>query len=690
MRRLHAALGLCLLAFRVTAQLTPVTEEIQQDVIEGLFEDYETGDGGDIQPEWLLLLEDLRHRPLNINQADADDLRVFFFLDGNQIQAILAHRATYGEYLHPLELQVVEGLDIRTVQRLLPFLRAARAGDNRLHRSHYWQTGRREFTLRWERSLEVRKGYLPATDGAPPPYEGDPNRLVGRLRYFSGNQISYGLSFEKDAGEALFRGSNPRGFDFYSAHIQIRRPFRGCQQLLVGDYGLSMGQGLLVSTGFVAGKTAAVTLIKRTQRNLFPMNSWQESRFFRGAAAEWQLAPRWYLLTFASLRQRDANAVLSDSTFSEVSLHVSSFQQSGFHRTASEIADEGILREAAAGAGIAYRSRRVRVGLQGVGFRYNPGYVPSERPYNAKAFRGEDLAAVSVDYQVAVQGHQIFGEAAISHNGGYAVTSGLLGSPHPKVQIALLARHFSPDYWNVWGAPLAESTLPRNETGMYGGLVLHPLFGLRLSGFVDLWQHPWLTFQSDSPVRGREHLIRLDYAQRRKWNAYLQYRWKGREINRTGSVEIPDQIPVYRQQWRMQIQYELYRILTLRTRLEWSRADQGGGREDGFLVAQDLLYHPMGSRWSATARLAIFHTGGYASRIYMFENDLLYTFGLRPYYHQGHRGYINIRYRPWSALTLEARYEVYRLYDQETIGTGSEEINGPVRSGFKAQVRWMF
>jgi hypothetical protein len=31
--------------------------------------------------------------------------------------------------------------------------------------------------------------------------------LVGRLRYFSGNQISYGLSFEKDAGEALFRGS---------------------------------------------------------------------------------------------------------------------------------------------------------------------------------------------------------------------------------------------------------------------------------------------------------------------------------------------------------------------------------------------------------------------------------------------------------------------------------------------------
>jgi hypothetical protein len=120
MRRLHAALGLCLLAFRVTAQLTPVTEEIQQDVIEGLFEDYETGDGGDIQPEWLLLLEDLRHRPLNINQADADDLRVFFFLDGNQIQAILAHRATYGEYLHPLELQVVEGLDIRTVQRLLP------------------------------------------------------------------------------------------------------------------------------------------------------------------------------------------------------------------------------------------------------------------------------------------------------------------------------------------------------------------------------------------------------------------------------------------------------------------------------------------------------------------------------------------------------------------------------------------
>ena len=89
-------------------------------------------------------------------------------------------------------------------------------------------------------------------------------------------------------------------------------------------------------------------------------------------------------------------------------------------------------------------------------------------------------------------------------------------------------------------------------------------------------------------------------------------------------------------------------------------------------------------------RYALFKTDGYASRIYMFENDLLYTFGLRPYYYSGQRFYVNVRYRPWNALTLEARYELYRLFDQETIGSGNELIDNNQRSGIKCQVRWMF
>lgn len=689
MRRL-LLLVLLLWTVRSWGQVLPGPEETQQNLIEGLFEDYGDDDGGEIQPEWLLLLEDLLHRPLDINTANEQDLRVFFFLESAQIDAIIAQRQQFGLYLHPLELQVVPGIDPMTLRRLMPFIRAGIRGDGTLERAHYWQTGRREFTLRMERGLEQKLGYLPRDDGSPPPYAGDPNRLVGRLRYFSGNKISYGISFEKDAGEAFFTGNNRQGFDFYSVHLFIRKPFKGCNQLLLGDFGLNLGQGLLVSTGFNSGKTAAVTMIKRVQRNIFPMNSWQESRFFRGAAAEWQLSKRFQLLTFASLRNRDGNVVEIDTSFSEISLQVSSFQQSGFHRTASEIANKGAFREFAAGAGITFRQRHVKIGVQGAHFLYDPVFQPATRPYSQFYFRGASLSAASMDYQATVRNLQLFGEAAVSHNGGFALSSGLLSSPDRKMQFALLARHFSRDYWNVWGAPLAESFIPRNESGLYAGMILRPVYGWRLYAFADMWHHPWFTFQSDSPVRGAEQLFRVEYEQRRQWQFYLQFRRKARTVNQSGSREVPDQVPTFRQQWRAQIQYDLNRIMSLRTRVEWSEAGTGNTAENGFLLAQDFLYKPVGSRWSATMRYAIFHTDGYASRIYMFENDLLYTFGLRPYYHHGQRFYLNLRFRPWNNLTLEGRYEIYRLFNQTEIGSGNERIDGPVRSGVKAQIRWLF
>lgn len=671
-------------------QLLPGSDEVQQNVLDGLFDDYSNEEGGEIQPEWLMLLEDLLNKPLNINIANHEDLSVFFFLSSAQISQILTHREQYGLFLNPLELQGVDGIDILTMRRLMPFIFTGGISNDRLNTAHLWKTGKREFSIRWEKGLEDKKGFKTGTDGSAPPYEGDDNRYVGRLRYVSGNRISYGFSFEKDAGETFGNGSNSQGFDFYSAHIYMRKPFKHCSQLVIGDYGLNLGQGMLISTGFSANKSPDVGRVKRVQRTIFPMNSWQESRFFRGTASEWRLNKHFNAIIFASVRNRDGNLVQSDSTFSEISLQVSSFQQSGLHRTQSEIDNEGVFLEKMLGGSLYYRNKRTKVGIQSVYFDYSPQFSPALQPYSQFYFRGHRLLAGSMDFQSTLRGNQLFGELAYSENGGWGGVMGLLSSPDSKLQAALLGRYFSPDYWNIWGAPFSESSLPRNESGLYTGLVLRPSFPWTISAFVDVWQHPWLTFQSSSPVRGTEKLIKIEYREKRKWLAYAQYRWKGRNINQSNATEIPNQSATFRQQLRMQVQFEVNKILTLRTRLEWSNAGTGPSKEDGYLVANDLIYKPLGSNLSATMRYALFRTDGFASRIYMFENDLLYTFGLRPYYHHGQRFYINLRYRPWSPLTLEVRYELYQLFNQTSIGTGNEMIDGNKRSIIKTQVRWMF
>ena len=680
-----------LLAVSLRGQTPPLSSELQQDLVEALFENYTLDDGGEIQPEWLTMLEDLLQQPLNLNAATREDLAVFFFLRTDQREAILQYRTQYGPFQDPLELQVVPGLEPSTVRRLVPFVRAGSDGLPPLQPSDWWRVGRKEITFRWERNIEPKRGYQVNDDGDPPAYEGDANRLLGRVRYTSG-RMAYGVTFEKDPGEALFRGSNPNGFDFVSGHLAIRQPWRGCERIILGDYGLNIGQGLLLRTGFQAGKSAAISLIKNSNRQLFAQNTWQESRFFRGAAAQWKLGRQWSLMTFASWRNRDGNAILEtiDTVLTDIPLRVSSFQLSGLHRTANEIADEGVFEERGGGMSLTYRNGDHKIGVNGVYFTYSPEFQPSPRPYRQFDFRGKELAAGSIDWQFRVARAQIFGEAAVSQNGGWGGLTGMLLSLDRRLQLALLARHFQRDYWTQWGAPFAESGLPRNESGLYVGMVLTPVYGWEIRAFVDVWQHPWLTFRSDSPTQGREVLLRTSYRKRHQWQAYLQYRRKQRYTDRANAgTDIPDQILDYRQQLRLQLEWEVYRVLTLRNRVEWTHAGGRTGEQNGYLAAQDVLIKPIGSRWSATMRYAIFRTDDYASRIYMFENDLLYTFAFRPYYHHGQRAYINLRYRPWPKLTLEGRYEVYHLENQDDIGTGLERIDGPMRSGVKFQMRWL-
>lgn len=687
MRPWHILILFCLPASAVT-QTRGLPETFQQQALEGILDGLASEADGEILPDWLVPLEDLLSNPLDINELEVSDLDVFFFLSQAEAEAIIQHRELYGPFIHPLELQVVRGLAPESVKKLLPFVSAGQSGQRLLRRSHLWSTGKREITMRVERNLQQSEGYK-GTNTSPPQFEGDPLRLVGRLRYFSGNKVSYGLSFEKDAGEAAFSGSNRAGFDFYSAHLSLLNPWKGCTRFLLGDFGVNTGQGLLISTGFQAGKGPMITQIRRNSRRFYPQNSWQESRFFRGAAVEFSLGNGWSAWSYASYRQRDGNAIATDTIDPEDRVFVTSLQHSGLHRTLSERLDEGSLREVSAGGGLDWKKGRWDLGLNTTWFRYDPSIQPSLQPYNIGFFRGNSLLGTSLDFDYSFRGNQWFGEVACSANGGWAASTGLLSSPDRHLQVALLARHFTADHWNLWGAPVGESASSRNESGVYAGIVVRPSFGWRISAYADVWQTPWLTFREDSPVRAVEQLVRVDFEKRRQWQFYLQFRRKGPISASVGYPANYTASSQPRQQLRGQVQFDLHRILSLRTRLEWCRAGTGSGWQDGYLAAQDFLFHPVGSRWSGTMRYALFHTGGYESRIYMFENDLLYSFSLRPYYHQGQRFYLNLRYNPINSITLEGRYELYRLFNQEMIGTGADMIQGPVRSGFKLQIRWL-
>jgi len=68
---------------------------------------------------------------------------------------------------------------------------------------------------------------------------------------------------EKDAGEEFFTGSNRKGFDYYTGFIYLRDVHPFFKEVNIGDYSVSMGQGLIMHNSFGAGKSAYVMNIKR-------------------------------------------------------------------------------------------------------------------------------------------------------------------------------------------------------------------------------------------------------------------------------------------------------------------------------------------------------------------------------------------------------------------------------------------
>ena len=108
------------------------------------------------------------------------------------------------------------------------------------------------------------------------------------------------------------------------------------------------------------------------------------------------------------------------------------------------------------------------------------------------------------------------------------------------------------------------------------------------------------------------------------------------------------------------------------------------------MIYQDVIYKPVGLPIQFSTRLALFDTYDYNSRIYAYENDLLYNFSVPALYNRGTRFYLNVRYTGIRNLSIEGRYAITDYSNVETIGSGLEEINGSKRSEIKAQLKYTF
>ena len=636
-------------------------------------------------------LERYYHSPLDLNAAGEGDLLDMLIFSDLQIFNLISYRNNYGDLIDVRELQAIPGFEPDFIRSLLPFVRVRGEGQ-RFQRplSEMLTTGRTEWFARVERVVEERRGYTDGDEGQSR-YLGNPYRYYTRFRHQHLNRLSYGITAEKDPGEPFFEDVNKHGFDFYSAHFHLRDQSRFLQDLVIGDYHVSLGQGLVMHSGFGRGKSAFVTNISRGGRALRPHTSVAEFGFNRGIAANVNIG-NYNITAFASSLRVDGSVREEEDDLAgdDITRFFTSLQQSGLHRTPTEIANKNAIRHSSGGLAIKRTMGNLSLGVHAV---YNHFDIPQSRnirPYNQFYFSGTELINVGMEYRYLFRNFNFFGETAISDNGAVATINGLLIGLHRTVSLALLQRHLSVKYQAIYPNVFGENSVGNNESGFYAGIELRPTNRITVSSYVDFWEHPWLRFRTDAPSRGNEWFVRFNYRIRRQLSFYAQYRIKQREQNKTEDLALRTMELESRENLRFHLALNVTPDLELRTRFEQSWYNFGDRRESGFLVFQDVLYRPLGSPFSMTARLSFFDTESFNTRIYAYENDVLYSFSIPPFFDRGYRYYVNLRYRIVRNLTLEGRVSQTRYRNRDQIGSGLETIDGNTRTDLKFQFRYVF
>lgn len=634
---------------------------------------------------YLQQLEYFRRYPVNMNVADINELRELRILTDLQIANLVSYRRLFGKFISIYELQAIPTWDVSTLRKLLPFITIASPVSLKDDLAIRFRGGSNSLLFRFTQVLEKQKGFDKSATGTK--YLGGPQRLFFRHRYTYKNLLQFGLVADKDAGEQFFKGSQKKGFDFYSFHLFARK-IGIIQALALGDFTVNMGQGLIQWQSLAFKKSVDVMGVKRQSAVLRPYNSAGEFNFNRGAGITIK-KENIEATVFASIRQLSANFVADTVNFED---YISSFQASGYHRTEAEVADKNSLRQTSFGGNIKYIGNRWHISINGVYYSFSAPVQKLGEPYNLFAISGKNWYNVSVDYSYTYRNLHFFGEAASDKNFNKAFLNGLLVSVDPKVDVSVVQRVLAKNYQAVNGNAFTENTYPTNENGIYAGITIRPAVAWRLDAYGDIYRFPWLKSQVDAPSSGRDFLAQVTYTPNRQVEIYTRFRNESKQANQTDNITTTNylvQLP--KQNWRIQTSFKINPTIALRNRVEmiWYN-EKEENTENGFLAFADLIYKPMMKPFSGVLRLQYFETDSYNSRLYAYENDVLYSYSIPVFFDKGYRYYLTLNYDLSKKTSFWLRWAQTVYRDKNTIGSGLDEISGNRKTEIKLQARYLF
>lgn len=651
-------------------------DDIANSLIESL-ESYieeqdENVDLSEMIPDYLFSKEE----KIDINNLSPEVAYTLLKLSEYQYYQLQLYLENYGVIVSLSELYAIEGFSTEDVDKIILLLKVSPKQHSKTALKTLWRQTRHRLLFRYGQVIEKQKGYDKNTKNG---YLGSPLQLS--LRYQAvHSKFSLGLSGEKDAGEQFFKGTQKQGCDFYAFHFGIKN-IAFIKQIVLGDYRLNYGQGLVLGSGFGNGKSGNVNQVRKFTTAITPVTPLSESRFFRGTAIEMGNANYrgtlfWGFRHFDGKIEKEGN----DRFFT------GSLNYNGYHRTANEISKKNKLQSQNFGFNFQINRKVFRLGISGIMTHFSSLISSSSIFYKKYDFIGKNHFNVGIDHQIILKRSILFGEIAMSKGYHFALLQGIMTDLDPRFRTVIVFRYYDKSFISLEGSALGESSSNRNEWGIYfvSQLLLGRYTELHLG--YDIYHFPWLKFQVDFPSYGQDLVVTLHNSLSKYSKLLLRYKFKKYEKNISldyynGASQL------HKHQFRGTLLSSIFYFLNLKTEIDYviSKTPKAKKGKHGILLFQDIDFISARTGITLKGRLALFDTETFEERIYAYEKDLLFAFNSYAYYGKGCRFYIIFQY-DYKFLQLQLRYS-QTYYDQKrNIGSGLTLIEGPKKSDIKLQL----
>ena len=636
-------------------------------IIEAMIENSETSD--DLNDLYEQVQFYIKH-PININTSDLDELYKIPCISPIKIQSIIEHRTLYGPIKNKYELQTIDGFSFIDIDFLslfvlfestIPSLKSVFKPESPSH----------TISTQTYRTTQKSEGYL-YPNSNPNKYQGSPYRLVLRVNARINSKISYGINSEKDAGERLKNG-------FVSAYFQAQNIGK-LKHLIIGDYQAHFGQGLTFGTGLAFGKSNNITSSLRVQNGFRVSRSFNENLLLRGAAARFSISQKTEINLFTSNQKIDAR-ISDQQTFESLLV-------TGLYRNPNELSNKNSLKASIYGLNINTQFKSSKFGFTAVHSSFNKPPSNSElRPYELLSYNHDKSINIGVDYRTTIKNGLAFGEFSTNHKSGkISSVNGIVLALDKKMNLSALYRHYQENHASLYTNAFGENSRNSNEKGLFLGLELNPQKNHSINAYADYYQFDWLKFQTSAPSNGRDYMIEYHFTKRKKYQYSIRLKQENQQKNQNDNSPISRIIMHKRQSIRFHLESNLSDNITLRNRIEqvWYNIENQAPQK-GLIIYQDIRCQ-VNKSINITARYQYFSTSDYNSRIYVFENDLPYTYNVLAFQNTGTRVYLltKIKLNSYSQIWFKFAQTYYD--DKTFIGSGNDQINSNKINQFNIQL----